>query len=520
MSDAAAPTANAESVLESCHHAWFYESQDGDSDEDSLPPLEEDAESDDEPPALSPLIHSSKSNAVAGARVYPEREMAMLAMSEVAQLIVSYDVLCQYDLNFRQNNCRVEEERHQAHEAKQEARMAEFRHRQREVREDRYMPANWHLCAHSVACPACPDRFCVGHSDGEGVERAWAVLKPAPIEWCFTPATMRSKFPSQGRNLLPSLMDNTPDPPPGSAGNLFALADTPPKVSTRKKKKRRRPPDDPTDFTPGSMANLFLFALLPVLKRLADANHKEAHAGMVRNHQQQLADVAQEHRLNRRALETSVSARERATDVLVAASGRIRALEATVLSVVPTNFGGPAAGPSQRRGRVAAPSLRRQEREVRENTHLRHVSMVAALEAPAAPSLPSGPIVNVFGGWRRPRTHPLTEEALWKYREGPPDQLATYEHHMCTVCHFVKSHPVSYTCGHSHCYVCVRLWLERKWTCPECRKPMDRAPFRHYPEEQGIESEYPGWGDNSVVDYSFEGLTFPTVETVLAADTP
>lgn len=52
------------------------------------------------------------------------------------------------------------------------------------------------------------------------------------------------------------------------------------------------------------------------------------------------------------------------------------------------------------------------------------------------------------------------------------------------------------------------MWLERQWTCPECKQWMDRPPFRQYAEEAWIESEYPGW-DQSKVDYSWEGLVFP-----------
>ena len=47
-----------------------------------------------------------------------------------------------------------------------------------------------------------------------------------------------------------------------------------------------------------------------------------------------------------------------------------------------------------------------------------------------------------------------------------------------------------YACGHSHCYVCIRIWLEKKWTCPECVQVMNAPPFRHYAEEAGIAHGY------------------------------
>ncbi|KAJ7454343.1 hypothetical protein B0H11DRAFT_2244998 [Mycena galericulata] len=117
------------------------------------------------------------------------------------------------------------------------------------------------------------------------------------------------------------------------------------------------------------------------------------------------------------------------------------------------------------------------------------------LPAPVAPTFrggtrivrgPSPTSVAVLG--RRPeREEPLRDTDL--YKDG--------------------SHPVSYLCGHSHCYACIRVWLEKRWTCPECVTPMHRAPFRHYGEEAYIADAYPEWKDGSEVNYSFEGLVFP-----------
>ncbi|KAJ6462538.1 hypothetical protein C8R45DRAFT_1108192 [Mycena sanguinolenta] len=114
-------------------------------------------------------------------------------------------------------------------------------------------------------------------------------------------------------------------------------------------------------------------------------------------------------------------------------------------------------------------------------------------------------------GWREPRAIPLVDTDLWMAGVGPAPQLphSDQDHHECGLCTMVKSHPVSYVCGHSHCYVCVRLWLEEHWTCPQCAAPMNRAPFRHWGEEASIAVEYLDWKDESAVNYSWEGLTFP-----------
>ncbi|KAK7045181.1 hypothetical protein R3P38DRAFT_3177411 [Favolaschia claudopus] len=123
-------------------------------------------------------------------------------------------------------------------------------------------------------------------------------------------------------------------------------------------------------------------------------------------------------------------------------------------------------------------------------------------------------------GWRETRSLPLVHADLWVDGKGPSEQIAKYDHHKCGICHQVKSHPVSYLCGHSHCYVCIRLWLERRWTCPNCVKPMFRAPFRHFGEEAGLACDYPDWKDESVVTYDWSGLIFPEEPRVLVPASP
>ncbi|KAJ7456843.1 hypothetical protein B0H11DRAFT_2243723 [Mycena galericulata] len=115
-------------------------------------------------------------------------------------------------------------------------------------------------------------------------------------------------------------------------------------------------------------------------------------------------------------------------------------------------------------------------------------------------------------GARTEREDPLTLESLLANGIAPPARSTTREHQKCSICLHIKSHPVSYRCGHSHCYRCIRLWLETHWTCPECRTVMNEAPCRNYSEEAGILLDHPDWHDRSRVDYSWEGLRFPKVK--------
>ncbi|KAJ7886971.1 hypothetical protein B0H13DRAFT_2342607 [Mycena leptocephala] len=122
-------------------------------------------------------------------------------------------------------------------------------------------------------------------------------------------------------------------------------------------------------------------------------------------------------------------------------------------------------------------------------------------------------------GSRIHRVHPLTRTDLWIGGTIPDKLVATKAFHKCSICNAVKSHPVSYRCGHSHCYVCIRLWLEDDWCCPICDATMYSAPFRHLFEEAALASAYPEQNDGSV-DYSWSGLTFPKEPAVLVPESP
>ncbi|KAJ7285548.1 hypothetical protein C8J57DRAFT_1215958 [Mycena rebaudengoi] len=154
---------------------------------------------------------------------------------------------------------------------------------------------------------------------------------------------------------------------------------------------------------------------------------------------------------------------------------------------------------------------------------------VVNAHAPAvpAPNIPAVPAPNVAATrLRTARVHHLTEEDLWVGGDGPSEQLPTQKYHGCSISTMVKSHLVSYiiflhknmfanflvlsyACGHSHCYVCIWVWLEKSWNCPECMTPMCLPPFRHYAEEHSLADAYPEWEDRSCVNYSWDGLVFP-----------
>ncbi|KAJ7437713.1 hypothetical protein FB451DRAFT_1416695 [Mycena latifolia] len=108
-------------------------------------------------------------------------------------------------------------------------------------------------------------------------------------------------------------------------------------------------------------------------------------------------------------------------------------------------------------------------------------------------------------GRRDEHDEDLVHEDLWTSAARlptPPPSITIEEYHECSICRSVKSHPVSYECGHSDCYVCIRLWLEKAWTCPHCEKIMERAPTRHRGEEASIRHDYPHTTSSAVFSCS------------------
>ncbi|KAJ7092133.1 hypothetical protein C8R43DRAFT_1141976 [Mycena crocata] len=121
--------------------------------------------------------------------------------------------------------------------------------------------------------------------------------------------------------------------------------------------------------------------------------------------------------------------------------------------------------------------------------------------------------MRIRNGAREPRELPLTIGELYVDGVLPPVQDTTRKHQQCSLCNHVKCLPVSYLCGHSHCYACIRLHLETDWRCPQpqCERIMQQAPFRHEGEEESLRLDYPNWCNTAQVSYSFDGLTFPVL---------
>ncbi|KAJ7083934.1 hypothetical protein B0H15DRAFT_951688 [Mycena belliarum] len=223
-----------------------------------------------------------------------------------------------------------------------------------------------------------------------------------------------------------------------------------------------------------------------------------------------------------------------ASRTVEAVQARIRALEASVLNPIPEALRPPTAGPSVPRRRSGNGTRSRALAALDTLAESRRGRILAPEISSATnrglriPRLPSEPYQRSIAsslsitqttrrldlsraGGREWRSQALTEKELYLTDARPPEQLAIpgKEYHECGICRLVKSHPVSYRCGHSHCYACIRMWLERKWTCPQCVRIMYEEPTRHYGEEGSIAAEYPDWANTSKVSYSFLGLTFP-----------
>ncbi|KAF8128076.1 hypothetical protein K438DRAFT_2141409 [Mycena galopus ATCC 62051] len=186
---------------------------------------------------------------------------------------------------------------------------------------------------------------------------------------------------------------------------------------------------------------------------------------------------------------------------------RRRARQGPLVVTMPANV--PSAGPPP----PSPPSLSPGDLlGINSGSSIRQARCLAGLPVTSprdpAPSAPPA-YVSPPGGWRMRRDQPLTEDDLYNDEARPPVLATPSPHHVCGICLSVKSHPVSYLCGHSHCFVCIRVWLERQWKCPECSQVMHTPPFHHYGEENSIAHDYPFWMDDSRVSYSFRDLIFP-----------
>ncbi|KAJ6484706.1 hypothetical protein C8R45DRAFT_1098861 [Mycena sanguinolenta] len=124
----------------------------------------------------------------------------------------------------------------------------------------------------------------------------------------------------------------------------------------------------------------------------------------------------------------------------------------------------------------------------------------------------SGPMCKIRiiypEGRRAARDKPLSEDELYLTDARPAFLARPRLDHTCGLCLNAKSYPVKLCCGHSACYVCVRMELENNWECNRCGQKIMRPPKPDDVEAAEINKEYPGW-DTSVVEYRWDGLQWP-----------
>ncbi|KAJ6537003.1 hypothetical protein B0H19DRAFT_381964 [Mycena capillaripes] len=81
----------------------------------------------------------------------------------------------------------------------------------------------------------------------------------------------------------------------------------------------------------------------------------------------------------------------------------------------------------------------------------------------------------------------------------------------CAICWGLKSHPVVTTCGHTFCFVCIRISLETSFQCPFCREQILGPPVRSTDFDNVLKAAYPNQPDNTHVRWgdAWRGLTWP-----------
>ncbi|KAJ7838503.1 hypothetical protein B0H14DRAFT_3459339 [Mycena olivaceomarginata] len=125
--------------------------------------------------------------------------------------------------------------------------------------------------------------------------------------------------------------------------------------------------------------------------------------------------------------------------------------------------------------------LRREQKEAQDPRELRGMATCAPTAAP------------------NPSNQPLEEDDLYLDDARPGDISLPELEHTCRLCLNAKSHPVKLSCGHSACFVCVRLLLETQWGCDECGQVVTRRPQLDVEEVATIERAYPGWDQSKIV---------------------
>ncbi|KAJ7138907.1 hypothetical protein C8R46DRAFT_1234146 [Mycena filopes] len=361
------------------------------------------------------------------------------------------------------------------------------------------------------------DNFLAGiPCEFRGAAQAWSrVLCPAAMvgmaSWCIV----------QFRELFmdPPIQDSSG--PPGTCANPFVLSDSPPKTVHRKRKLadgKRRIAGLPSRAASSSSTTAADNRRFGLRARFSPAN--SAAVNVTPPAPKRIIFGGPPSEIRQDADGASMARRVFAIEGNAA---RLRALAR--LDGEPrgsSSSSSSAAGPSGARGTQGlSPGLSSFARPRTDLAALRQPTVQALLppeyhvggirEPPERKRPPPGSIAAL--GRRTRRQPALTHQDLWVGGVGPVDApVALRHHHKCGICQHIKSHPVSYACGHSHCYVCIRLWLERDFRCPDCKTTMFEPPFRHWAEEGGLEVDYVrdySWTDLSVVTYSYNGLIFP-----------
>ncbi|KAJ7049742.1 hypothetical protein C8F01DRAFT_1264961 [Mycena amicta] len=115
-------------------------------------------------------------------------------------------------------------------------------------------------------------------------------------------------------------------------------------------------------------------------------------------------------------------------------------------------------------------------------------------------------------GWRRSSANGiLLPAALLPGSPLPPRLTPKTTTHACGICAAVKVHPVLCTCGHTFCYLCLRIQVQASWKCLTCEGIIRAPPVRNLDVEDLLGAIYPALAaDQSQVTYLWDGLVFPT----------
>ncbi|KAJ7018842.1 hypothetical protein C8F04DRAFT_1270094 [Mycena alexandri] len=112
---------------------------------------------------------------------------------------------------------------------------------------------------------------------------------------------------------------------------------------------------------------------------------------------------------------------------------------------------------------------------------------------------------------RRAPGHELAENDMYLSAARPPEATSAASDLTCGICLQIKSHPVRQV------FVVLGVgpadarcqWLEHSFQCPQCRRKMTSAPVPDDDVAAAIVLQHPFWKDESRINYSWTGLTFP-----------